>query len=138
MTGKLHGCAKAPCVSCPYRRDVPSGIWSEGEYAKLVEYDGPTMVQSPKLFDCHQKDGNLCAGWVATHGHHLLALRLNFLRLDPEVFNYSTSVPVFASGEEAALHGMRDIEHPGPEARAMIQRLILKQGGQDADHDQEG
>lgn len=22
-----------PCVACPYRQDVPSGIWSADEYA---------------------------------------------------------------------------------------------------------
>lgn len=25
------------CESCPYRRDVPSGIWDRSEYAKLTE-----------------------------------------------------------------------------------------------------
>jgi hypothetical protein len=29
------GPRKTPCASCPYRRDCPSGVWSEDEYAKL-------------------------------------------------------------------------------------------------------
>jgi hypothetical protein len=31
--------APKPCESCPYRKDVPSGVWSEGEYRKLPQYD---------------------------------------------------------------------------------------------------
>jgi hypothetical protein len=58
--------AKAPCKSCPYRRDVPSGIWHSSEYDKLPQYDGEIVDQLMKggqaLFDCHQRDGNLCAG----------------------------------------------------------------------------
>jgi hypothetical protein len=135
MSEELKSCAKAPCVSCPYRQDVPSGIWHPEEYIKLLQYDGETWAQSTKLFDCHQKDGHLCAGWVATHGNHLLALRLHANEVDPAVFDYSTSVPVFASGREAAIHGIQDIENPGPEAKAMMARLLRKrEETDDADH----
>ena len=37
--------AKNPCGSCPYRKDVPSGVWAVSEYLKLVEYDRPTGEQ---------------------------------------------------------------------------------------------
>ncbi|MFD7961193.1 DUF6283 family protein [Streptomyces zaomyceticus] len=37
--------APRPCASCPYRRDVPSGVWSRGDYVKLPLYDGPTWTQ---------------------------------------------------------------------------------------------
>ena len=47
--------AKVPCGSCPYRRDVPSGIWEQHEYDKLPEYDGQTWEQNPALFLCHQR-----------------------------------------------------------------------------------
>ena len=42
---------KSPCATCPYRRDVPAGIWHPTEYAKLAEFD-----ESPgplKTFLCH-------------------------------------------------------------------------------------
>ena len=111
--------AKQPCGSCPYRRDVPSGLWSPEEYAKLPAYDGQTWEQPTSLFMCHQRDGCLCAGWLACHDtDHLLALRLHCV--DPSAFGYVSPVPVFGSGAEAAAHGSADIDAPGIAARRMI------------------
>lgn len=112
----------APCGSCPYRRDVPAGIWDASEYAKLTLYDGETPEQSPALFFCHQNDGHLCAGWVGCHDvDHLLALRLH--RVHPSTFTYVSPVPLFASGEEAALHGLAGVDEPDERALAMIAKL---------------
>lgn len=123
--------APRPCLSCPYRRDVPSGVWSAGEYGKLPQYDGDKAYQSTRVFQCHQTDrdsdkARVCAGWVATHGgSELLALRLSATvgDVDPSVFDYTTEVPVFSSGQEAATHGMRDIEKPGKKARALVAKI---------------
>ena len=122
----------APCGTCPYRRDVPSGIWSAHEYAKLPGYDGDILDQllngSQALFYCHQNDGHLCAGWVGCHDmDHNLALRLH--AVDPSTFTYESPVPLFQSGAEAAAHGLRDIDNPGPEAVAAIQKLEAKLKG---------
>jgi hypothetical protein len=115
-----------PCGSCPYRRDVPSGIWSREEYDKLPSYDGETWEQSTALFLCHQRDGNLCGGWLACHGAgELLALRIHGRKVDANVFNYDTSVPVFCSGREARAYGVKDIKQPGRRARKMISGLML-------------
>lgn len=132
MTKKLYTCAKAPCKTCPYRRDVPSGVWAREEYEKLPTYDGEVFEQLEKgglgRFDCHQRDGHMCAGWIATHGaRNLLALRLA-RNIAPEVFSYKSPVPVFATGAEAAAHGMRDIKKPGEDAKRAIQRLSRKLG----------
>lgn len=114
-----------PCGSCPYRRDVPSGVWSRDEYEKLPEYDGETWEQSPAIFLCHQRDGHLCGGWLACHDtDHLLALRIN--RVDPAAFGYTTDVPVFASGKEAHDHGVRDLDQPGDRALKMAAGLMKK------------
>lgn len=114
--------AKRPCGSCPYRRDVPSGVWSMEDYAKLPRYDGETWEQPRGVFLCHQRDGCVCAGWLQTHDtSHLLALRMN--RVDPSCFDFTSEVETFASGAEAALHGIRDIRSPGPEARALMDKL---------------
>ncbi len=128
----LHTCAAAPCKSCPYRQDVPSGVWDESEYEKLPAYDGDMSAQALNgavaLFMCHQRDGRLCAGWVAAHGpHNLLALRFNAARVDPAVFNYQTTTPVFASGQEAYAHGVRDIDAPSAAATRVMRRLVRKQ-----------
>jgi len=127
----MRTCAKAPCKSCPYRCDVPSGMWAKEEYDKLKAYDGDIGEQLTKnavaLFDCHQRDGQLCAGWVATHKPQtLLAVRLHSRDIAPEVFDYSSPVPVFSSGEEAAKHGMRDIRRPRAAAISAIKRLSRK------------
>jgi hypothetical protein len=123
-------CAKRPCASCPYRQDAPSGLWAEHEYDKLVSYDGDMTEQvfanAFGVFLCHQRDGHLCAGWVAGHGsENLLALRLD-QEVDPEVFGYETDVPVFSSGAEARAHGMRDIEKPGRKAVRLMVKLTEK------------
>lgn len=117
---------KVPCGSCPYRRDVPSGIWSAEEYAKLPRYDLETPEQPTGVFLCHQRDGCLCGGWIMSHKrHHLLSLRLAAMRgdLDPAVWSYAPEVEVFGSGQEAAWHGLQDIAAPGPEAQRVMRGL---------------
>lgn len=128
---ELHGVARAPCKSCPYRQDVPSGVWSPEEYEKLPGYDGEIMDQltsgGTALFLCHQKDGCLCAGWLATHGSdNLLALRLNGTKVKEEVWGYTTNIPVWSSGQEACDHGLADVDEPGYRARKVIDRLVRK------------
>lgn len=125
--------APRPCSYCPYRQDSPSGLWSETEYVKLPPYDLETPYQPMEAFGCHQQDRRLCAGWVAVHDmEESLALRVavgvgNIHAEDLDaIFDYTTDVPVFASGEDACIHGMRDIEHPGREAKDAIRRLRRK------------
>jgi hypothetical protein len=121
--------ASRPCGTCPYRRDVPSGIWAAEEYAKLPAYDGDVPEQAAAgafgLFMCHQRDGNLCAGWVGCHDmENNLAVRMHTGEVDPAVYDYVSPVPLFASGAEAAEHGQRDILHPGPLARRKAQGFV--------------
>lgn len=132
MTEKC-GVAKAPCKSCPYRKDVPSGVWAAEEYAKLPGYDGDIGDQLANgghaLFLCHQEDNNLCAGWLATHGpHDLLAMRLHAGQVSRETWDYQTATPVFSSGAQAARHGMAEIEAPGERAKTTIHRLLRRAG----------
>lgn len=126
-----HTVAKAPCKSCPYRRDVPSGVWAEDEYHKLPRYDGEIAEQvfngAWGVFDCHQRDGHLCAGWVACHGaDNLLAFRMTREDIAPEVYDYKSPVPVFSSGQESCDHGLKDIREPGAAAKRTITRLSRK------------
>lgn len=122
---------KTPCASCPYRRDVPSGIWSAKDYDKLPAYDGDATSQalSPggmQLFGCHQSDGHLCSGWVAHRDpRDLLALKVGFAmgKVDASVFTYTTDVPLFASGAEAGAHGKAGIQNPDIEARLTVGKI---------------
>jgi hypothetical protein len=122
--------ASSPCPTCPYRRDVPSGIWDAEEYAKLPRYDEETSLQPVGVFDCHQVNGCVCSGWAACHdGEHLLALRLaevfgtRTAGQVREILEYTTAVPVFASGREAADHGLAALHDPGARAVAAIRKI---------------
>lgn len=115
---------KEPCSSCPYRCDVPSGVWAENEYEKLRRYDEPTYAQPREAFACHATPEHLCHGWAVVHGWELLALRLLGTRGPvelPEPF-----VALFRSGNEAADHGMADIEAPAEDAVVLQERLLRK------------
>ncbi len=119
--------AKSPCASCPYRCDVPPGVWAESEYAKLPLYDRPTWDQPPAAFYCHLQTGRLCAGWVGTHDmQESLGLRLAcFEKMMPEEFvrvlDYVTAVPLFSTGAEAASHGRSGVT---PTTQRMVKQLL--------------
>jgi hypothetical protein len=127
------GINRSPCKSCPYRQDVPSGIWDESEYRKLLDYDEELPIQPLAVFMCHQSDGCLCRGWLDTHGD-LASVRLAMHTglLDPDdvcnALDEGPVVPVFASGREAAEHGMRDIEEPSDRAFDLMDQIIRKRG----------
>jgi Family of unknown function (DUF6283) len=124
---------KEPCSTCPYRRDVPSGIWAASEYDKLPTYDLETCEQAVAgafaPFHCHSTPEKLCAGWVGCHdmGNNL-AMRLHHRDIDPAVYEYVSPVPLFASGAEAAEHGKRDLPAPGPAAVRKARQLLRLQG----------
>jgi len=119
--------APNPCASCPYRRDVPAGIWDQHEYAKLSAYDADTGDQPWYPFGCHRDDGRLCAGWL---GHRrpqdLLAVRIGVIsnHYSAKIMNYRTDVPLFATGAEAAEHGLSAIEAPDEDAVQAAAKII--------------
>lgn len=123
---------KTPCASCPYRCNVPSGVWHAEEYDKLPGYDGDASEQeSINIFMCHQGEADTaCAGWVGHREHptDLLAIRLGLAtgRLDPSIVDYSTDVDLFPSGAAAAAHGKRDIDDPDDDAIATIDKITRK------------
>lgn len=123
--------ADAPCKSCPYRLDVPSGIWDPEEYAKLPTYDGSIADQAvagaTTVFCCHTDPERLCAGWCGTHDlEENLGIRLAAVAglLDDEEFwaavDYESPVALFDSGAEAAAHGLREVERPSERALRAI------------------
>jgi len=111
---------------------VPSGVWHEDEYAKLRRYDLPIAEQPVATFMCHQGDGGVCSGWL---GHadpsELLAVRIGIIeeRLDPSCASYTTSVPLFASGAEAADHGEAEMQRPSDDAIAAVRKIVRVRSG---------
>lgn len=134
----LKAPATRPCTYCPYRRDCPSGVWSEADYWKLPQYDEPTAFQPARMFQCHLKDrdatgGRVCGGWAACHnqqrdGFELLSLRMAPawlpLRAVTAILQYTSPVPLFSSGREAATHGLAEIAHPSRRAREAIEKIM--------------
>lgn len=125
---------RSPCASCPYRKDVPSGIWHEDEYAKITPYDLDTASQPLSLFLCHQNDGCLCRGWLDCHGAELLALRMAAIKGDPsqeeiaKALDEGSAVPVFTTAAAAAKHGRKSIKRPGPKAKTLINKIEKRRG----------
>lgn len=122
----------SPCASCPFRCDVPSGVWSAQEYEALRDYDGGADEQASSrhglfVFMCHQGDDHLCSGWVGHRDpHELIALRIGVAmgRVVRDVFSYSTSVRLFATGAAACKHGKIRITRPGAKAREMVEKIM--------------
>ena len=133
MTERIH-CPKSPCASCPYRKDVQSGLWAAEEYDKLPVFDkdylddGTPVLQQ---FLCHQTNvvGHklMCRGWVATHREGI-AVRLAMIEgtLDPDEVYQDCPVPLFASGAEACEHGLREIEKPSLRAKKKVAALLKR------------
>ncbi|WP_330253047.1 DUF6283 family protein [Nocardia sp. NBC_00565] len=131
--------APRPCESCPYRRDVPSGVWAAEEYDKLRDFDDQHGARMTALFYCHQHDADdersrLCAGWVGCHGHSSIGLRIAVAsgRVSRTVFEYESPVPLFASGAEAADHGQADIADPSEDAARLIDKITANRPSVDA------
>lgn len=131
VTLEIRPPAPRACITCPYRLDTPSGVWSADEYQKLPAYDLPTGEQPTAVFLCHQHDGRACAGWAGCHdGDGLLALRLVGFRpeLSPAtaaaIRDYRSPVPLHSSGQAAAAHGLADLCTPGPDADRARAKLL--------------
>lgn len=117
----LH-CAPRPCVSCPYRIDVPSGVWAADEYAKLRGYDSTDHATMPlATFHCHQENATgvptVCRGWLSVHADSI-AVRMAIIdgKVTADDVYATPEVPLHPSGTAAAEHGLRDIERPTREA----------------------
>ena len=120
---------KEPCRFCPYRRDVPSGVWAAEEYDRLAGWDAPFAEQPPGYFGCHATPDHICHGWAVVHGSNdreVLGLRVLAAITGSEIEIPPPAVPLFSSGREAAEHGKRDILSPSIEARQAAASLESK------------
>lgn len=138
MTQTIKPPAPRPCASCPYRVDVPSGVWDAEEYAKLPPYDEDTPFQPMGVFLCHQVNGRACAGWAGCHDmENSLAVRLaegnGLLTPDDadELIGYTTDVPLFTTGREAADHGLARVTNPTVDAVRTMDKITRRRAATD-------
>lgn len=136
MSDAKIGCQTVPCASCPYRKDVPSGIWAAEEYQKLPAYDRQTREQPPSLFMCHQQNNSLCTGWLQSHANREHAYDLLSLRLARNLDTAEVSrvalmeplVKLFKTGREAMRHGLKALRNPGKKAKQVMAAITRKRG----------
>lgn len=122
---------KNPCTTCPYRKDVPSGVWAQEEYEKLRDYDREDERMALATFLCHQSTvagrNMACKGWVMVH-RESVAVRVACAKgqLDYRTCFEETDVELYESGNAAADAGERQIKRPGREAQAAMFKLKLQ------------
>lgn len=129
----------AACTTCPYRRDTPSGIWSQHEYEKLRTYDeghvlklpdgSPVQVPELATFWCHQTAAAekpiACRGWLSVHRDHAavnVAMARGAIRPE-DIPTDDESTVYYANGTEACEAGLRDLRKPSHAARAAVMKL---------------
>lgn len=126
-----------PCSSCPYRADVPSGVWDWDEYEKLRRYDedpanpDKAIEVIGEVFLCHQPVGSpeaVCRGWAEVH-YDTPAVRMAMItgKIDPDTLtDPRPGVTLFPSGATAADHGQAEIDSPSAAARSTITKVARR------------
>jgi hypothetical protein len=86
----------SPCKTCPYRKDVPVGVWDRYEFVKLLEEDAN---QFGALYACHQTRvlpvQQVCGGWLLDQKRRnapCLTLRLR-LMTDASALPFNPAAP---------------------------------------------
>lgn len=136
--------AKAPCSTCPYLCDTPSGMWARSEYEKLPGYDRDALAQGRlelAPFACHQTSTRpddaptlVCRGWLAVSPDSIAARmavidgKLSIEQVTEAADSWEEGV-LYASGQEAYEAGIEDLADPSPEARQKAERLIRRGRG---------
>ena len=119
---------KEPCLTCPYRLDVPSGVWSFEEYEKLRLFDEGSEMPCLSTFLCHQStvagQQIACKGWLMVH-RDSVAVCLACLtgQVDAETCFEEPEAELHESGNAAADFGQRDLKRPKKKALKVIDKL---------------
>jgi hypothetical protein len=77
---------RTPCGSCPYRKDVPAGLWHRAEFENLLRHDANEFAGS--TFGCHEgrnkprDEQDTCIGWLLdqrSRGYPSIQLRMRLM-----------------------------------------------------------
>jgi len=78
-----------PCLSCPYRKDSPRGLWHPEEFRNLLRTES---TQLGSVFQCHEgrrrpkEQRHLCIGWLLDQRKRRcpsIALRMLLMTSEP-------------------------------------------------------
>ena len=57
---------RTPCSSCPYRQDVPTGVWDPQHFLDVLKADAEPFRGA--MWGCHKyvkkEEQSFCAGWL--------------------------------------------------------------------------
>jgi hypothetical protein len=134
--------APAPCTTCPYRRDVPAGIWAREEYLKLPGYDRQPFggVESLATFHCHQEPEigkpTVCRGWLSVHADSVAVRIARFQGLitkeDMATIPIHAEPNLYSTGADACRAGLKGVRRPGKKARSAIEKLKKRKAATEA------
>jgi hypothetical protein len=102
--GSHHVHRASPCEQCPWRMDVPTGVFPP----KAYQASAPTAYDAAlSTFACHMsgKDNPAtCAGFLMRHGVHNLAVRLSRAEDRIDLDNVSDGgLPLYPTYREMAI-----------------------------------
>lgn len=110
---KTHTVRNKPCEQCPWRKDVPTGVFPAQAYRESAptSYD---MAQS--TFACHMSGRDkpaTCAGFLLRHAHNNLSVRLSECsgRINLSRLN-DGGYPIYETYREMAIANGVDSEDP--------------------------
>lgn len=96
---------KTPCDQCPWRRDLPTGVFP----AKAFKLSAPTSYDAAmSSFACHmsgmEKGGATCAGFLLSYGAiHNIAVRIAQATRGLRLEEVSSPYPLFNTYREMAV-----------------------------------
>lgn len=102
--GSTHAHRKTPCEECPWRMDVPTGVFP----AEAFRTSAPTAYDAAQsMFACHMAGlaAATCAGFLLRHDENNLAVRLSraFGKLPPGDVVSDGGFPVYPSYRDMAI-----------------------------------
>lgn len=76
IDGKGGGYRKTPCDECPWRRDVPTGVFPPEAFRISA---GTSYDMARSNFSCHMKGAKrpaICAGFLCRGANHNMSVRM--------------------------------------------------------------
>jgi hypothetical protein len=102
--GSRHAHRRQPCAECPWRKDVPTGVFP----AKAFETSAHTAYDGAmETFACHMSGAakaSVCAGFLLRHSENNIGIRLSLFKERIELDTiHDGGLPVYETYREMAV-----------------------------------